>query len=156
MIFDLMTELSDNQDIHAGSCSSPYSYDTGVRSNYDDAWTGSPLGVGHPGQQNVGAGNVVKVLFNIFGATASSGAPTLQISLQDSADNSSFSTIASSEVFSVATLQSMNGNFEWEIDVPSPTRRYIQGYYTIGGSGGFSALSISAHVVLDVQDARSF
>lgn len=142
MILDSLTELSNAQDIHSGSQASSSGYNCGTRVNYDDAWTGA-----HDGQQNVGQGNPVKAVFNVFNAAAASGAPTLTIELQDASDNVNFNTIESSGALSVSTLTSIGGNYRFEMDLPPSVRQYIQGYYVIGGTGSFSSLQVSMDLV---------
>ena len=153
MLFDSLLMFSSGQDIHAASVASTNSVPLGQRSNYDDAWTPptSP-GTGHAGNSNVGAGNRVKLAGVIQGAVLSGETPTLTISLQDSNDNSSFTNIAVGPAITGDALVALAATgYAFVFTVPDNTRKYLQMYYTIGGTGGFTALTATAGVVIDSQ-----
>ena len=150
MILDSLCTLSDAQDIHAGSCASTYSYDCGTRHNYDDAW--NP----HTGNQNVGNGRPVKVSFtlnDIVGVGADN--PTLQVAIQQSTDNATWTNLIQSAVLSLSTLTSMGAGTAYQFDMSlpeGPIEEYLQAYYTIGGTaGGFTSIHATAAIVLDEQ-----
>jgi hypothetical protein len=149
MYFDSLLMFDSALDIHGGSVASTNSIPLGSRVNYDDAWNS------HPGNSNIGAGNQVKVGFLINDAVVSSGAPTLVVALQDSADNATFANILLSATLAGATLATACGSntsgYELEMTVPNSTRKYLGAYYTIGGTGGFTSMTITGGILLDVQ-----
>ena len=80
---------------------------------------------------------------------AASDAPTLAISLQsDSA--SDFGTVTTHITTSAALAAALTaGTVLLDIQLPVGIGRYIRAYYTIGGTGAFSAGNLDAHIVLD-------
>ena len=145
MILDSLAELGYQQDIHAGSCASTNSYNFGLRHNYDDAW--NP----HSGPPNPGQGNPMRVLFTV--TTAFAGGTSLQVNLQDSADDTTFADMVAGATEAIP-LASLVEGFQFELFVPDSCRQYMQAYYTLVGA--FTAGAISADIVLDVQTARTW
>jgi hypothetical protein len=146
MRFDTLAELSNAQDIHAGSCASTFGYNTGVAvANYHSNWQSHPTR-----QQNTGTGNPVKFSFTLANAVVSSGSPTLTIAIQGAPDNATWSNIITSEVLSAGTLTSIGGGYLFDLSLPEgPISQYLQAYYMIGGTGGFSSLQPSCEAVLE-------
>jgi|SoimicMinimDraft_15_1059743.scaffolds.fasta_scaffold05538_2 hypothetical protein len=84
---------------------------------------------------------------------AASGAGTLQIQVQGSADNSAWTTYAESAVLTLAQLTA--GRNPFQIDLPSPNPgdplpRYLRLNYLVG-TGPMTAGTITAGIILDRQ-----
>jgi hypothetical protein len=132
MILDSLGVISDNQDLHSGSCPSTHSIDTGSRTNYDDGWNS------HPGAANIANGRPIRAQILINNVTVGSGAPTIKCALQQSSDNSSFSDLVDSGVYALATGQDV----QFDLLLPQGgNQQYLQAYFTIGGSGSFTSIN---------------
>lgn len=73
---------------------------------------------------NMGAGTPLYVNARLTSAGTSMGAATLQINLQDSADDSSFATIDAGTVHAKAAL--INGFYAVQTLLPNKHRRYVR------------------------------
>lgn len=80
---------------------------------------------------------------------AAAGAASLTVALQDSADNSSFSTVVTGPAIAKASL--VAGYELLRIRLPAGLQRYIQVYYT-ATTNDFSGGTVDAFLNLDRQD----
>jgi hypothetical protein len=95
-----------------------------------------------------------KLMCLVTTAFATSTGATLQINLQGSTNNSTWSTYASSPVYAAAAL--VAGARLFDIDLPRPPAgvampRYLQLTYTVGTST-FSAGALTSALVMQRQD----
>lgn len=88
------------------------------------------------------------VEFLVDTAATATGAATVTFELQDSADDATFATIASSTAIGKATL--VAGYTAFRVRVPLGVRRYIRGYYTVA-TGPLTAGKFDCYLVKDVQ-----
>jgi hypothetical protein len=134
MLIDKQTQLSDAQAVTStGSTASSNVIDLGVARDI--------------------AGGVVealKLLIQVNTTVTSGGSATLQVQVQTSADNSSWSTLAESAAIAVASL--VQGYRFFENGVPGPTSRYLRLNYVVG-TAAMTAGKLDAALVpsLDVQ-----
>lgn len=128
-ILDKFLQYSDKQAITA----------TAVSTNVVDAGATKNAAIG----RDLGAGTPLFLAVNISQDFAASGAGTLTVTLQDSADNSSFADVASFGTLSLAQLKA--GQRYW-VGLPIPTRRYTRVNYTVA-TGPMTAGVVSAHIV---------
>ncbi|MCW5737803.1 MAG: hypothetical protein KIS73_27025 [Enhydrobacter sp.] len=100
--------------------------------------------------RNVGSGEPIELVVAVKSALlASGGAANLTVALQDSADNSSFTTVVTGPAVAKASLVA---GFELlRIRLPAGLRRYIQVYYT-PDTNDFTSGTVDAFLVLDRQD----
>ncbi|MDZ7918511.1 MAG: hypothetical protein U5O12_00485 [Rhodoferax sp.] len=82
-------------------------------------------------------------------AAAAAGAATVTISLQDSADNSTFVDVAVTTAIGKATLVA---GYQHVIPMPTKLRRYCRAYYTVA-TGPLTAGKFSAQVVTGFQQS---
>jgi len=134
MLIDKQNQLSDAQAVTStGSTASSNVIDLGVARDI--------------------AGGVVealKLLIQVNTTFTSGGSATLQVQVQTSADNSSWSTLAESAAIPVASL--VQGYRFFENGVPGPTSRYLRLNYVVG-TAAMTAGKLDAALVpsLDVQ-----
>jgi hypothetical protein len=134
MLIDKQNQLSDAQAVTStGSTASSNVIDLGVARDI--------------------AGGVVealKLLTQVNTTFTSGGSATLQVQVQTSADNSSWSTLAESAAIPVASL--VQGYRFFENGVPGPTSRYLRLNYVVG-TAAMTAGKLDAALVpsLDVQ-----
>ena len=81
-------------------------------------------------------------------ATAS-GSATVTFSLQDSADNSTFSDVSVTAAIAKASLVA---GAQFIIPMPTKHRRYVRAYYTVA-TGPLTAGKFSAQVVAGIQQS---
>ena len=128
-ILDKFLQYSDKQLITA----------TAVSTNVVDAGATKNPAIG----RDLGAGTPLYLFINVGATFTAAGAATLQATLQDSADNSTFADVASLGPFSLAQLTAGNGFW---VGLPIPTRRYTRISYTVA-AGPMTAGNVSAHIV---------
>ncbi|HNB43400.1 MAG TPA: hypothetical protein PLL72_04305 [Burkholderiaceae bacterium] len=80
-------------------------------------------------------------------AVTAAGAATVTFSVQDSADNSTFTDVAVTAAIGKATLVA---GYQIVIPMPTKLRRYCRVYYTVG-TGPLTAGSFSAQIVTGIQ-----
>ena len=145
MYLDSLTELSNAQDVHAGSCASTNSYNFGLRHNYDDGWNS------HSAAPNPGQGEPMRVLFTVTTAFTGGTGTYLQVKLQDSADDTTFADLSGGATGQIP-VASLVAGYQFELIVPDKCRQYMQAYYSMDAA--FGAAAISADIVRDVQTNR--
>ena len=138
MLIDKQNQLSDAQAVTStGSTASTNVIDLGVARDI--------------------AGGVVdarKLLIQVNTTFTSGGSATLQVQVQTSADNSSWSTLAESAAIPVASL--VQGYRFFENGVPGPTSRYLRLNYVVG-TAAMTAGKLDAALVpsLDIAPVYS-
>ena len=138
MLIDKQNQLSDAQAVTStGSTASSNVIDLGVARDI--------------------AGGVVealKLLIQVNTTFTSGGSATLQVQVQTSADNSSWSTLAESAAIPVASL--VQGYRFFENGVPGPTSRYLRLNYVVG-TAAMTAGKLDAALVpsLDIAPVYS-
>lgn len=100
--------------------------------------------------RNIGAGNEIDLVIQVATAASSLSASTIAFSLQDSADNSSFTDVIVSPAVAVATLATA-GTEVLRVTLPRTLRRYLQVQYTVA-TGPFTAGAYTAFLTDDRQD----
>ena len=80
-------------------------------------------------------------------AVTAAGAATVTFSVQDSADNSTFTDVAVTAAIGKATLVA---GYQIVIPMPTKLRRYCRVYYTVG-TGPLTAGAFSAQIVTGIQ-----
>ncbi len=100
--------------------------------------------------RNVGSGEPIELIVQVATVLlASGGAATLTVALQDSADNSSFTTVVQGPAVAKASLVA---GFELlRIRLPATLQRYIQVLYT-PATNDFTSGTVNAFLNLDRQD----
>lgn len=99
--------------------------------------------------RNVGSGEPIELIVQVASALDASGAGTITFSLDDSADNTTFTPVVSSPAIGKATL--VAGYEALRIRLPATLRRYIQVTYTVA-TGPFTTGTVNAFLNLDRQD----
>lgn len=123
MIYDKQLLFSDNQAVTVSAASTDHA---------DLENVGADYGPGYPVQLKAVVGT----------AFAASGAGTLTVKIQDSANGSDWADLASSAAVGKADL--LNGR-QITLALPEAHRRYIRAYYTVG-TGPMTAGTISAFI----------
>lgn len=127
MILDSLLELSNKQAV-TGTANSTNTVDFTAK------------------QPKTGAG--FQQLYVVFTVNESFvGGTSLQVSLEDSENNSQFKKIVTGEAIPVANLKA---GAKVIIPMPVSHRRYLRASYT--ASGAFTAGKISAHITNSIQD----
>ena len=126
MFVDYQTELSRNQALTTGTITSTNVYDTGAAAD---------VGPGYP------------VKFFVTATAAFVGGTSVQATLETSADNSTFTALASGPVVALADLKA--GKQIAVIDVPHGAKRYLRASYTVAGT--FTAGKVHASLVLNAE-----
>lgn len=106
------------------------------------------------GQTNPNSGlndNITVSITTDVAATAD-GAATVTFSVQDSADNSTFSDVYATAAIAKATLVA---GYQVLIPVPYTLRRYFRVYYTVA-TGPLTAGKFSAQIVTGVQKNTAY
>lgn len=99
--------------------------------------------------RDIGSGEPLYLEVSV--ATAMTGAGTLTIALQDSADNSSFADVLALPAIAVAAL---TAGKTYYLPLPAGMRRYIRANYTIT-SGPFTGGTINAQIVDGMNFTRA-
>lgn len=97
------------------------------------------------GQANpdIGMAGWTEMVITVDEAAAAVGSATVAISVQDSADNSTFADVAVTAAIPKATLAL---GYQHVIPMPTKLRRYCRAYYTVA-TGPLTAGKFSAQVV---------
>lgn len=99
--------------------------------------------------RDIGSGEPLYLEVSV--ATTMTGAGTLTIALQDSADNSSFADVLALPAIAVAAL---TAGKTYYLPLPAGMRRYIRANYTIT-SGSFTGGTLNAQIVDGMNFIRS-
>ena len=126
MYIDSQAQLSDGQALTTGIIVSTNVYDTGAAAD---------IAPGYP------------VKFFVTATAAFAGGNWVQATLETSADNSTFSTLASGPVVALADLKA--GKQIAVINVPHGAKRYLRASYL--ASGTFTAGKVHASLVLNAD-----
>lgn len=96
---------------------------------------------------NVGMDGISKMVITVDATAIATGAATVTFAVQDSADNSTYATVAATTAIGKATLVAGH-----QIVIPMPTtlRRYCRVYYTVA-TGPLTAGAFSAQIVPGIQ-----
>ena len=113
MYIDDKLEMSDAQAITS----------TGLTASEDVIDTGLA-------DSNYGPGDPMWLVVEVHTDFTSGGAGTLAVSLQDSADNSTFASILTSATHALASLK--QGFAVLKVPLPAKNRRYLRIGYTVG------------------------
>jgi hypothetical protein len=128
-IIDKFLEISSNQVITA----------TAVSTDVIDAGATRSASLG----RDIGSGESLYLEVNITTTMTASGAATLAIALQDSANGSSFSDVVTLAPIAVAALIAGKSYY---IPLPAGLRRYIRANYTVA-TGPMTAGALQASIV---------
>lgn len=99
--------------------------------------------------RSIGSGEPIELVIQVAVAATASGAATVVFSLDDSADNSSFTVVAQTPAIGKATL--VAGYEAFRFRLPAGLQRYIQVTYTVA-TGPLTGGSFNAYLLLDRQD----
>lgn len=101
------------------------------------------------GQVNpdIGMSDITSMVITVDESATAAGAATVTLSVQDSADNSSFADVAVTAAIGKATLVA---GYQHVIPMPTKLRRYCRVYYTVG-TGPLTAGKFSAQIVTGIQ-----
>lgn len=99
--------------------------------------------------RNLGSGEEIDLVVAVPVAMTAGGAATLTVSLQDSADNTTFADVVLGPAIPVASL--VAGFEALRITLPRTLRRYIAMNYTVA-TGPMTAGTITAYLTDDRQD----
>lgn len=99
--------------------------------------------------RDIGSGEPLYLEVSV--ASTMTGAGTLAIALQDSADNSSFADVLALPAIAVAAL---TAGKTYYIQLPAGMRRYIRANYTIA-AGPFTGGTLNAQIVNGMNFIRS-
>lgn len=113
---------------------------TAVSTNVVDLGVDRDIGVGEP------------VYFAVQVGTGFTGLTSLTVTLQTSADNSTWSTLYQSAAIPVASLT--EGAQPVRVVVPSSTKRYLRVNYTVAGTG--TAGTVTASLLLGPDGYRAY
>lgn len=134
MIIDKALQVSDAQAVTASAASTDV-IDTGVAN------------------RSIGDVTSLAAVITVDEAATAAGAATVTFSLQDSADNSTFTDVVASAAIGKAALTA--GKQAAVFKLPSNLRRYIRVYYTVA-TGPLTAGKFSAQVVMDYDRQRAY
>lgn len=134
MIIDKFLQVSDAQAVTASAASTDV-IDTGVAN------------------RAIGDVTSLAAVITVDEAAAAAGAATVTFSLQDSADNSTFTDVVATAAIGKAALTA--GTQAAVLKLPSNLRRYIRVYYTVG-TGPLTAGKFSAQIVMDYNRQRAY
>jgi hypothetical protein len=128
MIIDKLLQVSDDQAVTT----------TAASTDVIDFGQANP---------NSGMSDMLKMVVTVGEAVTADGAATVTIAVQDSADNSSWATIASTTAIGKADL-----GLGKQIVIPMPVqhRRYVRVNYTVA-TGPLTAGAFSAQIVTGIQ-----
>ena len=134
MIIDKFLQVSDAQAVTASAASTDV-IDTGAAN------------------RAIGDVTSLAAVITVDQAATADGAATVTFSLQDSADNSTFTDVVASAAIGKAALTA--GAQAAVPTLPSNLRRYIRVYYTVG-TGPLTAGKFSAQIVMDYNRQRAY
>ena len=103
------------------------------------------------GQANPNSGltDHLSMAITVDETATASGSATVTFSLQDSADNSTFSDVSVTAAIAKASLVA---GAQFIIPMPTKHRRYVRAYYTVA-TGPLTAGKFSAQVVAGIQQS---
>lgn len=96
---------------------------------------------------DIGMSDITSMVITVDESANAAGAATVTLSVQDSADNSSFADVAVTAAIGKATLVA---GYQHVIPMPTKLRRYCRVYYTVG-TGPLTAGKFSAQIVTGIQ-----
>lgn len=121
---------------------------TGPSTDVIDAGATKSASIG----RDLGGGTQLFMEFTVGATFTAAGAATLNLALQDSADNSSFADVLVTPPLALAAL---TVGQRFYIPLPAKMRRYIRANYTVG-TGPMTAGNISAQIVDGMTVERSY
>lgn len=92
---------------------------------------------------DIGSSDQLYAAFTVAADATAAGAATVVFSLQDSADNSTFTDVLASPAIGKATLVA---GYQYIIPVPAGMRRYVRGYFTVA-TGPLTAGTFTCQIV---------
>lgn len=98
--------------------------------------------------RNIGSGEPIELVIQVATAASSGSASTVTFNLQDSSDNSSFTTVVASPAVAMAAMSA--GAEVLRIMLPHTLQRYIQVSYTVA-TGPMVAANFTAFLTPDRQ-----
>lgn len=134
MIIDKFLQVSDAQAVTSSAASTDV-IDTGVAN------------------RAIGDVTSLAAVITVDESATASGAATVTFSLQDSADNSTFTDVVASAAIGKAALTA--GVQAAVFKLPPNLRRYVRVYYTVA-TGPLTAGKFSAQVVMDYNRQRAY
>ena len=99
--------------------------------------------------RDIGGGKGIELIVQVATTCTSGGSNTTQVVLQDSADNSSFTTVLSGVATAVASLTA--GTELLRVRLPAGLRRYIRVAYVIAVAD-LTAGAFNAYLAIDRQN----
>lgn len=99
--------------------------------------------------RDIGGGKGIELIVQVSTTCTSGGSNTTQVVLQDSADNSSFTTVLSGVATAVASLTA--GTELLRVRLPAGLRRYIRVAYVIAVAD-LTAGAFNAYLAIDRQN----
>lgn len=100
-------------------------------------------------RRDIGVGYPLEVFVNVNTTAAAAGAATVNIALQTSPDNSTWTTLATSGDLALTALTA--GKRVFSQHVPQGVQRYLRMNYTVG-TGPLTAGAFTAGINLDVDN----
>jgi hypothetical protein len=108
--------------------------------------------------RDIAPGEPIRGFVAVVTDLLSAGATTLQVQVQGSTDNSTFSTYWESEAIAKASVTAAGSRIDFEMPRPTPGRalpRYLRLNYVVAVSN-FTAGTITAGLVLGRDDLQSY
>ena len=133
MIIDKLLQVSDAQAVTASAASTDV----------------IDFGQTNP---NSGLNDNVTLAITVDEAATASGSATVVFSIQDSADNSTFTDVYATAAIGKAALVA---GYQVLMPIPYKLRRYFRVYYTVA-TGPLTAGKFSAHIVTGVQQNTAY
>lgn len=133
MIIDKLLQVSDAQAVTASAASTDV----------------IDFGQTNP---NSGLNDNVTLAITVDEAATASGSATVVFSIQDSADNSTFTDVYATAAIGKATLVA---GYQVLMPIPYKLRRYFRVYYTVA-TGPLTAGKFSAQIVTGVQQNTAY
>ncbi|AWP32036.1 hypothetical protein B9D02_05345 [Pantoea vagans] len=100
-------------------------------------------------RRDIGVGYPLELFVNVNTTAAAAGAATVNIQLQTSPDNSTWTTLAATSDLALSALTS--GKRVWSQKVPQGVQRYLRVNYVVG-TGPLTAGAFTAGINLDVDN----
>jgi len=100
-------------------------------------------------RRDIGVGYPVELFVNVNTTATAAGAATVNIQLQTSPDNSTWTTLASTSDLALSAMTS--GKRVWSQKVPQGVQRYLRINYVVG-TGPLTAGAFTAGMNLDVDN----
>lgn len=133
MIIDKLLKVSDDQSVTASAPSTDV----------------IDFGQANP---NTGMDNLSKMVITVSETATASGAATVSIALQDSANNSAWADVV---VLPTKQLSDLKAGAQFVIPMPTKLRRYCRVNYTVG-TGPLTAGKFSAQIVTGIQQNEPY